>query len=276
MHSNINQLFAHLWQNYVSITPSAEKIHALLDSFEASHNEAAAQIINDHIALRTFNVEKINLQKLAQHFLALGYTEQGQYVFEQKKLVAKHFEHPDGTLPKVFISELLVEALPESVQKIIYRLVDSVAEDAAQRQDFLYSGAHWQVSAEDYASLVAESEYAAWMSVWGFRANHFTVSVNHLSHFTELAELNKALKDAGFVLNQSGGEIKGGPEVLLAQSSTMADKITVQLSDATLAVPSCFYEFAQRYLMDNGTLYQGFVAASADKIFESTNANMTM
>jgi hypothetical protein len=276
MHTNVNQLFANLWQNYVAITPSAEKIHDLLNMFEANHEKTEAQIINDHIALRTFNIEKINLQKLAQHFLNLGYTEQGQYVFEQKKLVAKHFEHPDDSLPKVFISELLVEEMPPNVQKIIYHLVDAVAEDAAEQQDFLYSGAHWQVCAADYANLVAESEYAAWMSVWGFRANHFTVSVNHLSHFTELADLNTALNKAGFMLNQSGGEIKGGPEVLLAQSSTMADKVSVQLRDAELAVPSCFYEFAQRYPMENGKLYSGFVAASADKIFESTNASITM
>jgi hypothetical protein len=276
MHTNVNDLFANLWQNYVAITPSAEKIHDLLNSFEASHNAGEVEIINDHIALRTFNIAHINLHKLAQHFLALGYTEQGQYVFEQKKLVAKHFEHPDDTLPKVFISELLVEEMPENVQKIIYNMVKAVASDAAEQADFLYSGAHWQISSADYASLVAESEYAAWMSIWGFRANHFTVSVNHLSHFTELADLNLALTKAGFVLNQSGGEIKGGPEVLLAQSSTMADKVSVTLSDAELSVPSCFYEFAQRYPMANGQLYRGFVAASADKIFESTNASITM
>ena len=276
MHTNVNALFENLWQDYVAITPSAQKIHALLDTYEAKHSGTKAQIINDHIALRTFNIDKINLQKLAAHFLALGYSEQGQYVFEQKKLVAKHFEHPDDNLPKVFISELLVEEMPADVQRIIHTMVESVKEDAAQHEDFLYSGAHWQVSAQDYATLVAESEYAAWMSVWGFRANHFTVSINHLSHFNELADLNSALKQAGFVLNQSGGEIKGGPEVLLAQSSTMADKITVQLSDAEKSVPSCFYEFAQRYAMADGTLYRGFVAASADKIFESTNASITM
>ncbi len=32
-----------------------------------------------------------------------------------------------------------------------------------------------------------------------------------------------------------------------------------------------FYEFAKRYPTANGKLYQGFVAASADKFFESTN-----
>jgi hypothetical protein len=36
-------------------------------------------------------------------------------------------------------------------------------------------------------------------------------------------------------------------------------------------VPACYYEFARRYPIANGELYQGFIAASADKIFESTN-----
>ena len=52
----------------------------------------------------------------------------------------------------------------------------------------------------------------------------------------------------------------------------MADNQDVTFSDETLEIPSCFYEFAQRYPLPNGELYQGFVEASADKIFESTNA----
>jgi hypothetical protein len=59
--------------------------------------------------------------------------------------------------------------------------------------------------------------------------------------------------------------------VKLEQSSTMADKAVVKFSDGEVSIPSCFYEFAKRYPLDCGTLYSGFVAASADKIFESTN-----
>jgi hypothetical protein len=39
----------------------------------------------------------------------------------RKKLVAKHFEHPDATQPKVFISELLVEELTPHLQSNIQR-----------------------------------------------------------------------------------------------------------------------------------------------------------
>lgn len=267
MHTNIDTLFANLWQDYLAITPSAKKVHDLLGG-----EKGTDALINDHVAFRTFNIEKINLNKLAAHFLALGYEEKGHYNFEQKKLDARHFEHPDTTKPKVFISELRIEEMPENVQRVIHKMVENIADDAAQHSDFLYSGTHWQVTSAEYDMLLEASEYAAWMSAWGFRANHFTVSVNHLEHYQVLADVNSKLKDAGFVLNTSGGEIKGGPDVHLAQSSTMADTIEVSFSDSVKRIPSCFYEFAQRYEMPNGELYQGFVAASADKIFESTNA----
>ena len=40
-------------------------------------------------------------------------------------------------------------------------------------------------------------------------------------------------------------------------------------------VTSCYYEFAYRYPMADGTLFSGFVADSADKIFESTNMKVS-
>jgi hypothetical protein len=272
MHNNIDTLFANLWQDYLAITPSAHKIHQLLGEHE---NAGQKDLVNDHIALRTFNIEKVALDKLAAHFLNLGYQEKGQYDFVQKKLRAKHFEHADTTKPKVFISELLVEQLSESAQNIINEMVENIADDATTHSEFLYSGTHWQVSSEQYDELLAESEYAAWVSAWGFRANHFTVSLNHMAHFQLLADVNSKLKASGFVLNSAGGEIKGGQDVHLAQSSTMADKIEVQFSDGKRVIPSCFYEFSQRYKMTCGNLYQGFVASSADKIFESTNNSVS-
>ncbi len=265
MHTNVNELFAKLWENYLTVTPSARKIHALLGSSQQD------DVINDHIALRTFNLPQIGLEKLAAHFLALGYVESGEYHFEAKKLYAKHFEHPDPKQPKVFISELLLEQCSAELQQIIKALVAQMDPAAVTAENFLYSGKHWQLDQASYRTLLAESEYAAWTAVWGFRANHFTVSVNELKNFSSLASVNDALKQAGFALNTSGGEIKGSPEVLLEQSSTLADEAVAEFTDGDQLIPSCFYEFALRYAMPNGKLYTGFVAASADKIFESTN-----
>jgi hypothetical protein len=266
MHTNVNELFAKLWENYLTVTPSARKIHALLGSSQQD------DVINDHIALRTFNLPHIGLEKLAAHFLALGYVECGEYHFEAKKLYAKHFEHPDPKQPKVFISELLLEQCSPELQQIITALVAQMDPAAVTAENFLYSGKHWQLDQASYRTLLAESEYAAWTAVWGFRANHFTVSVNELNNFSSLQSVNAALKQGGFALNTSGGEIKGSPEVLLEQSSTLADEAVAEFTDGDQLIPSCFYEFALRYPMPNGKLYTGFVAASADKIFESTNS----
>jgi hypothetical protein len=267
MHNNIDLLFKNLWENYLSVTPLAEQIHALLGATQTDN------VINDHIALRTFNIGKVNLDKLAAHFEALGYKAGGEYHFEKKKLYAKHYEHSDPTQPKVFISELLVEAFSPEVQKVIYNLIDQVDEAAVSADNFLYSGTHWSIDYATYAMLLEESEYAAWMAAWGYRANHFTVSINHLTDFKTIADVNQMIKDAGIALNTSGGEVKGSAEVLLEQSSTLADKINVTFSDKEMAIPSCFYEFAYRYNKPDGEIYTGFVAASADKIFESTNAS---
>ena len=263
MTAQVNALFDNIWQQYIAVTPSAKSIHQLLGN---GHD-----IINDHVAYRTFNSAKVNLAKLAEHLLAIGYTECGQYDFAAKKLTAKHYEHSDSTLPKVFISELRVEEFSEQAQKIIHELVAQLPDNVSERDDFLYSGQLWNISSADYQTLLAESEYAAWLSAWGYRANHFTVSINHLDNYDDIIAVNNTLKAAGYALNTNGGEVKGDSEVKLEQSSTLADEASVSFSDKTMEIPSCFYEFAKRYPLANGELYTGFVAASADKIFDSTN-----
>ncbi|WP_338590075.1 DUF1338 domain-containing protein [Shewanella khirikhana] len=265
MHTDVNALFAALWQDYIEMTPSAAKVHSLLGKGET--------IINDHIALRTFNLDKVNLDVLAAHFEALGYKACADYNFDKKKLRAKHFEHTDSTQPKVFISELLVEEFSPELQAIVKEMVAQVDKAATKAENFLYSGRHWKVDFATYQKLLAESEYAAWVAAFGYRANHFTVSINHLPGYSSILEVNDALKQGDFVLNAAGGEVKGSPAELLEQSSTMADRIAVAFDDQTVELPSCFYEFALRYPKADGELYTGFVAASADKIFESTNVN---
>jgi hypothetical protein len=122
-----------------------------------------------------------------------------------------------------------------------------------------------------YETLRKESEYAAWVYVYGFRANHFTVSINGLKKYDTIQKVNQFLKDSGFIINSSGGEVKGTPEELLEQSSIMAGILPVKFKEGTFEIPSCYYEFAMRYPDADGKLYSGFIAKSADKIFESTD-----
>ncbi|MGJ8667870.1 MAG: DUF1338 domain-containing protein [Oceanococcus sp.] len=263
---NITTFFEALWADYLNFTPSAGKIHQL---FGGGH-----EIANDHIALRTFNTPDLGLDAMEPLFLAMGYQRGGEYAFKAKKLLARHYEHPDATVPKVFISELLLQEFSDELQGQVAEQLRQMGELGAPDASLLYSGRHWDLSHAQYQSLLAESEYAAWLSAFGFRANHFTVNVNVLPGFASVAQVNAMLKAEGFALNASGGEIKGSPEVMLEQSSTMADKVAVEFRDGEFEIPACFYEFAYRYPQADGSLYQGFVEASADKIFESTNVGV--
>lgn len=261
----VEYFFKALWQQYTAITPQAASIHQLLA-------ERGEQPINDHVALRTFGTEKLGLQALIPLIEGLGYQVRGDYEFTAKNLTAVHFEHQDNANhPKIFLSQLNVEPLSDDCQHIIAKLDSQVDAALTGEVDFLFSGRPWELSFADYILLLQESEYAAWTAAFGYRANHFTVSINHLLTFFDIESLNKLLQQEGFRLNQSGGLVKGTPEQLLEQSSTMADMVHVKFSDTAHTIPGCFYEFAKRYPQSNGRLYQGFIAASADKIFESTD-----
>ena len=86
-----------------------------------------------------------------------------------------------------------------------------------------------------------------------------------------MQELNKLLKQENYVLNSQGGEIKGSEQELLEQSSTMAAEINWEFEEGTKTIPGCYMEFAKRYASSTGRLYQGFIAASATHLFDSTN-----
>lgn len=262
----LEEMLGMLWRDYASMNPQAEAIHrALVDKGE--------RVTNDHIALRTFGLPRVGIDTLAAPFLERGYTFGGDaYDFPEKKIRAKHFEHPDECLPKIFISELKVGAFSAGLQSIVTELVEQVPATLTQTEDFLVSGTPWQpLTRHNYEKLRVESEYAAWMAAFGFRVNHFTVLFNDLRHFEDLKELNAFIRELGFELNTAGGEIKGTAEDLLEQSSTMAQPVRMRFADGDLEIPGCYYEFARRYPGSDGKLFHGFVPRSADRIFESTD-----
>jgi hypothetical protein len=260
----MDNLFEEMWKDYLEMTPVAKKVVDLLKT-------EGEVIENDHIALRTFAHEKTGIEKLARPFLDRGYKEMGDYHFEQKKLYAKHYESDDPSKPKVFISELLIDQFDEHFQKLVEFLISQVPSDFFEDDSFLYKGRAWDISYAEFQSLADQSEYASWMAAHGYRPNHFTIFINKLKKFNDISKLNQFLKDNGVSLNSSGGEIKGSAELFLEQSSTIADHMKVNFRDGVFEVPTCYFEFAKRYPMKNGELYQGFVAGSADKIFESTD-----
>lgn len=264
MNPLLNNFLQKMWSDYVAINPQAQKIHDLF-------TQKGEKIVNDHIALRTFNHPKLGIESLAMHFKKYGYRDCGEYFFTEKKLYAKHYENEDPQWPKIFISELELEKVSPYVQETIEQCVQNISEKVMKDESFVFSGRHWISNHATYLKLAAESEYASWVYAYGFRPNHFTVSINHLKHFTDIHRLNDFIKSNLFKLNASGGEIKGTPQELLEQSSTMASEVQLQFAEGIFPTPGCYYEFAKRYPMASGSLYQGFIAKSADKIFESTN-----
>lgn len=262
--SNLQNLLDAMWADYTKLNPQAQKIVDLIE-------KRGDKVVNDHIALRTFNLPKVSVDVIAKPFIELGYKEAGDYHFEEKKLYAKHYEHPNEEMPKIFISELLVEEFSEDFQNTVKELIDSLDDKLIASQDFTYKGRPWKLSSATYEALKKESDYGAWLAAIGFRPNHFTLYINKLKTIHSVKEMNDFLKENGFKLNTSGGEIKGSEAVLLEQSSTLADSVEVEFTDKKMVIPSCYFEFAKRYPLKNGKLYQGFVATSADKIFESTN-----
>jgi hypothetical protein len=263
---NLDQIFGKLWEIYTEQNPSVKGVYNLF----TGNGEA---VVNDHIAFRTFNDPRVNIDVLSRKFIKEGYVEKGQYHFEEKKLFAKHFENEKvAGMPRVFISELLIEHFSRDLQQTVKEMIDFIPEDILRSEELIYSGNQWGTpSFARYNQLKAESEYAAWLYVFGFCANHFTVSVNALKKYDSLQKVNQLLKDNGFLLNDSGGEIKGNPGELLEQSSIKSGLVKITFKEGEKEVPGCYYEFARRYPDKDGNLFSGFIAKSADKIFESTN-----
>lgn len=251
-----------LWLSYKSNTPSAAKIQEILQ-FKSD------EYFNDHIAFRTINIEKINKESIAAFFEELGWVINGSYHFKEKKLDAIHLEHKTNKrLPKIFISELLLEEMSSFTQQ---NLKNSFQQyQGTKMESLLHQGRKHDVSYEIYQKLAAESEYASWLYVYGFQPNHFTVYINNYKGLT-LQKFTSLLVEKGIALNESGGVIKGSKEQGLIQASTMADNQSIVFNDLPEAqlIPSCYVEFAERFEL-NGELFEGFITDSADKIFEST------
>lgn len=260
------KLFDPIWEDYLKQNPAVKNVYDLFKGLDE-------EVVNDHIAFRTFNHPSINIDVLAKPFVEAGYEFRGEYTFEQKHLYARHFELKGFKhAPRIFISELKLEEMTPFLRETALRLIGQISKDVLDSPKLVLSGRTWEKpSFKVYEQLRNESEYAAWVYVYGFRANHFTVSINALKTLNTIEKVNQYLKDNGFLMNDSGGEIKGTPEELLEQSSIKAGSLPIEFTEGVFEIPSCYYEFARRYADQSGELYGGFIAKSADKIFESTD-----
>ncbi|MCB0348287.1 MAG: DUF1338 domain-containing protein, partial [Bdellovibrionales bacterium] len=171
----LRNLLDKLWTDYTSLNPSAKKIHSLF-------LERGDTVFNDHIAFRTYE-GKVGIDTFAKPFVKAGYKAMGEYEFVQKKLFAKHYEHENKELPKIFISELKWSEFSPFLKTQTETILSQIKDHNIDDFNFSVSGRLWNMKHSDYLRLADESEYAGWLSAFGFRANHFTVDVNRLKSF---------------------------------------------------------------------------------------------
>jgi hypothetical protein len=262
------ELFDLFWRNYVGLAPDAGRIYSLL-------RERGETVAHDHVAIRTFDLPPISLDSLARPFEALGYRAVHDHDFAGKRLRSRSFEHADAARPRVLISELQTHHFPEGVREIVRGLAAQVPTGREGSALLFTEAPAWApVPLPVYRRLLAESEYAAWLSAFGIRVHHFSLSWNALRTFASLPELNDWLAASGFPLDESGGRTKGSPALLIELSSTLPNRVEWIFADGQReTIPSCFLECVRRYPDPaTGRLYDGFVAKSAGTAAGSTGA----
>ena len=255
-----------------------------------------SDIENDHIAFRTLGVPPLGIASLERVFLHYGYERRDRYDFPAKKLNAHWYAPPSPRFPRIFISELRVRELSAEAQSIVRSYTRDVTTDpvdalnldsAGEVVTFLHAPLWRTPSWTDYQRLQQESEFAAWVIYNRYYLNHFTVSIHNLPDgWNTLDAFNRFLESSGFTLNDSGGKAKVSADGKLLQSSTVAAMVDATFDDGrggteVHRIPGSYVEFAERRVLDEYAHLpaseirrehrrEGFEAASADKIFEST------
>ena len=214
------RLISKLWENYLKRVPYAQKYQELVF-------QKGGKVINDHLAFRSFNThtgeQPEGIQAIKHIIMPLGYQPAGKYKFPKRKLCAVHFEHPDERMPKIFVSQLEVEMLPEWAQHLIkqtvretpYLLSDAGIEllNLLQTNHRLTSEAAeilvgdlvnyfrrpWNVPSKETVLKINDiSQYAAWVLLHGNSVNHFTAFINYqeVKEWPDLETTCKALADS--------------------------------------------------------------------------------
>jgi hypothetical protein len=297
MNPTLDTVLAGLMRRYSERVPDVQRIvDAMID--EGIIN-SVDEIENDHIAFRTMGVPNLGLASFEKIFLHYGYEKRDFYNFAEKKLSAYWYAPPtDGrNLPRIFASELRVHELSEQAQRVIHRYTDAVTSDPVDTLDlndgaavdrFLHQSLWPLPTLDDYQTLLAESEYAAWVIYNRYYLNHFTISVHNLKpSYNTIDTFVAFLEQRGLRLNSAGGIIKVSPDGGLRQASTVAQLSDAEFADGqTFRIAGSYVEFAERRILPEfadlpadqigrAQRRDGFEAANADKIFESTFTTQT-
>lgn len=296
METSLAYVLNGLMRRYRERVPDVTKVSdaMIAEGIIADTNE----IENDHIAFRTMGVPQLGIKSFEKIFIHFGYQKRDYFYFEGKKLDAYWFSPPKPEYPRIFVSELRVNDLPQHIQDIIRSYTDEVKSDPVDSLDlndwaavdeFLHK-ALWRIPTwEDYSALLKVSEYAAWVIYNRYYLNHYTISVHNLKDgYNTIQAFNAFLERTGIKLNDSGGKIKTSPDGGLLQSSTVAEIIDASFAGGEVhPISGSYVEFAERKVLPQFQYLapseirrehrrEGFEAGNADKIFESTFTSQTV
>jgi hypothetical protein len=216
------------------VAPQVARIHQLL-------RERGERVRSEHIALRTFDVPEVDIDALDRAFVAGGYEAAQSYELPERKLIVYAYEHRDGSRPGLLISALLVDELSREAHSLVRDLVGHLEPGAAAHPSFALSGRRWPLSSSIYRQLRDESEYAAWVAVFGFRAHHFAVDAAGLRTLHGPAALDRFIEESGSRMVADTVD-----EEPLDHWATAAEDVELELTDGSLVVPSCPCVFVGR------------------------------
>ncbi|RUR89142.1 DUF1338 domain-containing protein [Nostoc sp. PCC 7120 = FACHB-418] len=293
-------LFSLLWQNYSARVTYARTYQQMITS-------AGGTVANDHIAFRSLRLSidrpqgKVNLGigYLSQIAEALGYEPAGEYIFPQTHLYALHYRHPQQAefdLPKLFISELIVDELPDKIAQLIVQTVSTIPDNFTSPVKYFHQEkGNDEVIAQQLQkvftrpwltprrSVVEEvnniTQYGAWVLLHGYAVNHFTGYVNRhqTPEYADIDHTARGLANLGVPMK---AEIEGDVTCGLRQTATQAVKemVTVidDISGQEVEIPwtYAYYEVAQRYPLQvepgKEALFDGFLGNNAQQLFEMT------
>ncbi|MDJ0703644.1 MAG: DUF1338 domain-containing protein [Leptolyngbyaceae cyanobacterium MO_188.B28] len=301
----VKHLWRRLWRNY---SRRVEYARIYQQMIEAAGGEAA----NDHIAFRSLRLTvdtadgaiNLGIPYLANIIEALGYTAAGEYEFPDQALYARHYRHPQQDrfdLPKIFISELIVEALPSAIAQLIIQTVssgqfynwkslqhqieavinepDNSSESLVDQLQPIFTRP-WPPPKQSVVETVNSiSQYGAWVLLHGYAVNHFTGYINRQQTplYPDIESTAKGLAERGIPMK---ADIEGDRGSGLRQTATRAvtEKVTVEEdhSGRLIQIPwtYAYYEIAERNLIeaDSGQpqLFEGFLGPQARNLFEMT------
>jgi len=293
------QLWNRLWQQYRARVSYAQ-------TYEQMILQAGGTVANDHIAFRSLRLDldtpqgmqNLGIEYLASIAEALGYKVAGEYVFSAQKLYACHYQHPEQErfdLPKLFISELIVEELEEAIASLIARTVsdasvrwalsinsvnsESELEQIISQLEHIFTRP-WSPPKKSVVEAVNKAtQYGAWVLLHGYAVNHFTGYVNrqHTPQYPDIETTANGLAALGVPMK---AQIEGSLEVGLRQTATHAvtEMVTV-IDDETgelIQIPwtYAYYEIAERYQIESTPgkpeLFEAFLGQNAQHLFEMT------